>query len=86
MIIVVTEEYEIPDKCPEDCPFKPELESFSQGIICMRCPVFCCTVPKDGFPLVEKSSFRKDWAKEWAKWFKGDKKEYPNLKIFPEEQ
>jgi len=73
--------YEVPDECPIDCPFKPELEDFSQGIICTRCPVFCCGRK---FPLVDKEAYRAEWAAEWSKWFKGDKKYYPELKIFPE--
>lgn len=75
--MIIFGKYAIPNTCPDDCPFKDDLASFSQGIICTRCPVFCCS--NDG--LISAETYREDWAAVWEEWFKGNKKFYPELKL-----
>jgi hypothetical protein len=33
-------QYEVPDKCPNNCPF---ISPFEQGNTCSRCPIFVCS-------------------------------------------
>ena len=78
--MIVANDVEIPDNC-EHCLQK--IESFYQGSLCTRCPVFSCKeIPgPDGEPfcLVERENYRKDWALEFKKFFETG--EYPNLYI-----
>ncbi len=63
-------QYEVPDNC-KGCLLRPE--SFDQGNICFRCPVFNCrvtTIEGEDFRLVNPEDFRDDWAKEWERAFK----------------
>lgn len=71
--------YEIPDKCPEDCPFTDDLMHFGQSAICGRCPVLVCTPCDEGWALVEADDYRPDWAKVWHEFFQNGMKEYPAL-------
>jgi len=72
----IANKIEIPDECPENCKFKGE--SFYQGSMCSRCPVFCCVVDDNGFCLIDAPHYREDWAQEFAKFFAGES-DYPNL-------
>lgn len=62
---------EFPDDCPTDCPGHDD--SFNQGGLCARCPLFNCMESTDEegepFRLLEPDDYRKDWAKEWKRWF-----------------
>lgn len=68
---------EIPDDCPEGCKFGDE--SFFQGNMCSRCPIFNCKKTpcadpsysdKDGFfQLLKPEEYGDEWAKEWKKYF-----------------
>lgn len=70
-------QFEFPDECPEGCIYQSE--PFSQGSMCTRCPVFCCTdyntdknSPIHG-PLIDPNGYRDDWAEEWEEFFKTGK-------------
>lgn len=82
-MILIAGEYEVPDSCPENCGFVGDIERYGQGSVCMQCPVFCCT-GGDPLPLVDPMGYRKDWAKSWCEFFKGDMKELPLLPLFKE--
>lgn len=74
--------YELPDKCPEDCPCRGDSWAISQGGMCHRCPVLNCTpVEYEGemVCLVDPEDYRVDWAAEWVEFFKSGK--YPELRI-----
>ena len=78
-------QFEVPDNC-DRCHLKPEnfLESFSQGDICSRCPIFNCKFMDDietdeYWCLINPEEYRDDWAKEWEKCFK--EKTYPQLNL-----
>jgi hypothetical protein len=60
-------EYEVPDACPSNCPFKEELSKLGQSAICIRCPVFTCH-PKDN-ALMPPKEYRPDWAETWHAFF-----------------
>lgn len=64
--MLIANKIEIPDKCPEDCLYAGE--SFYQGNMCSRCPIFNCS-KEGGFSLIELQDYREDWAKEWARFF-----------------
>jgi len=83
-------EYELPDKCPENCSHKKDLESVGQDSICMDCPVWICGKEwpdknKTGtdepiaqiseIDLVENAA----WLKEWSEFFKTGKEPNPFL-------
>lgn len=74
-------QYEYPEKCPKDCSEKPDY--FYQGCACSRCPVMCCSMPKnkedeDYMPMIDPEGFRDDWAKIWDTFFKtGQRVELP---------
>lgn len=66
-------QFEVPDKCPENCTEKPE--HFYQGCMCTQCPIFTCKEPitdedKKYMPVISAQNFRNDWAKEWETFFK----------------
>lgn len=73
-------EYELPDKCPKDCPHKDDLYKYGQSAICGRCPVLVCT-PCDGMCLVDAADYRTDWAKAWHDWFEGGMKGWVELRF-----
>ena len=74
--MIIAKLYEVPD----NCDFCPQLqEPFSQGGICFRCPVFNCSGED---PLLHPIDYREDWAKEFAQWFKGDRKDWPQLPLW----
>ena len=60
--------------CPAECPGKSE--SFSQGGLCHRCPIFNCA---GEFKLLEPSDYRDDWAKAWRRWFDSGMNGFPEL-------
>ena len=65
-------QYEVPDECPEDCPFSVRRQG--QGDLCTRCPVFNCSPPKCAedamyMPVIEPKFYRDDWAREWVRFF-----------------
>ena len=87
--MLIANKYEIPDSCPTVCPFLKE--SFYQGNMCTRCPVFNCRGFEDSseyadddgkFRLLKPEDYREDWAEIWFEWFKGDMKTYPELPLF----
>jgi hypothetical protein len=78
--MIIANEYEIPDNC-HGCPWKDE-PSY-QGNICYYCPVLICS---DLDPLCPPEGYRKDWAKIFFEWFKGDRKEYPHLPLMMKEE
>jgi hypothetical protein len=65
--MLISNKYEIPDKCPKNCPHKKE--PFYQGNMCTRCPIFNCSKDKNNFCLIEPENYREDWAKEWYTFF-----------------
>lgn len=66
--MTVSNDVEIPDSCPDNCPEKNY--PFYQGNPCYRCPIFNCTpCPGDGFVLCPPEGYRHDWAVEWKRWF-----------------
>lgn len=84
--MLIAGKYEVPNTCPDICPYKNEM--LSQTDLCHRCPIFNCRkietndeyADKDGFfCMIEADDFREDWAKVWSEWFKGDMKKYPEL-------
>ena len=53
-------------KCPEGKNGGPNVENFSQGCVCSRCPVFLYCVDN---PLDEHADgYRSDWAKNFREW------------------
>ena len=79
--MIIANKYEVPDKCPEDCPFQGDTYAISQGGACTRCPVFCCSESEiDGesygeeFRLMDAKGYRPDWAVVWSDWFANDYK------------
>ena len=80
--MIIANSIEIPDECPKSCSGK--LDSFDQGSLCTRCPVFCCTpVMFDGenLCLIAPEDYRLDWAIEWKKWFDNGTLGLPDLRI-----
>ena len=82
--MIIAKKYNVPNKCPKDCKLKPD--SFYQGSICTRCPIFVCKEPiteedKMYLPLVPAKEYRSDWAKEWVKFFKKEI-DIPKLILF----
>jgi hypothetical protein len=86
--VLVSNDIDIPDKCPENCPefAKP----FDQGNLCTYCPIFNCSehlIPeelggKDSyFRMLEPKDYRLDWAIEFRKWFKSDMRGIPTLRL-----
>ena len=82
---------ELPDDCPQDCPFKGDIANYGQSAICGRCPLFTCktfgTEEDEMGPvcLVEPRDYRRDWALVWKAWFEGGMKGMPELKLKMEE-
>ena len=68
--MIIAKIYEIPDKCPENCEYRKELEYFSQGNVCTRCPVLNCGGDD---PAVDRGHWPAEDAKMWAVYF-GDLK------------
>jgi hypothetical protein len=68
--MLLANRYEIPDTCPEKCPFKKQLEQFSMCSMCFRCPILNCS-GGDNAPL-DPSMYEPKWAKDWYEFFKGD--------------
>jgi len=69
--------FECPDECPADCALKKQ--SFGQGDLCCRCPVFLCQEPvteedRMYLPVLEPTEFRDDWAAQWETFFKTERK------------
>lgn len=66
-------QFEVPDHCPENCPFLEDKKQFSQGCTCSRCPIINCT-PFDYegqmICMIDPEDFRDDWAREWEDFFK----------------
>jgi len=62
----------LPDKCPDDCPFSGE----TYRGFCKLCPVYRCAGEE---VLMPPEQYRKDWAKEWARWFRYEMVGYPKL-------
>lgn len=65
--------YEIPDKCPDTCPYLGEWSHFDQGCFCSNCPVLNCGTDADGFCLCAPEDYRPEWVKEWAEFFRTGK-------------
>lgn len=67
-------QFEVPDKCPENCEFKDDIRNYGQSAMCIRCPILNCVPIKDEegeeFCLIEPEDYRNDWAKEWQEFFK----------------
>lgn len=65
--------HEFPDKCPDGCPHRDKDEIVTQGSVCYRCPLYCCSPRldhhRDVFYFVEPEEYRPDWAAEWRRWF-----------------
>jgi len=70
-MIISSKKIKIPDTCPTTCKFKKSFIQFRQQSICSRCPVFVCKKDKNDFCLIEAKDYRKDWAEEWDRFFKG---------------
>lgn len=87
--MLIAKKYEIPDNC-KGCPWFGDPIAESQGGICFRCPVMNCTPPEDdplGYgPPIEPEHYREDWARIFCEWFKGDRKEWPNLPLVRKER
>jgi len=66
-------------ECPGACPGRSE--SFGQGGLCARCPLFNCKPTDDGFRLLEPNDYRPDWAKAWKEWFNSGMQGYPELPL-----
>lgn len=75
--MLVAGSFEVPDKCPEDCPLHESL--FHQGSTCTRCPVFNCRKDADGFCLVDPENYHPDWAREFSEFFASGYKRAPQL-------
>jgi hypothetical protein len=76
--------YEMPDACPDDCTFRNDVDAFSQGSMCYRCPIInCIPFEYDGkkFTLVDADVYRLDWAAEWDEFFRTGK--VPELHLEP---
>jgi hypothetical protein len=56
----------LPDKCPNDCPHKGEIDQLLMLSSCFRCPVFL--VRGD---MLSKSDVHPGLAKGWAEFFRG---------------
>ena len=65
--------FEFPDKCPDNCEFIGDFAANLTCAICIRCPVLCCKKDSEGFCMIEPEDYRKDWAKEWSKFFREGK-------------
>ena len=83
--MIVANKYEFPDKCPKDCKFTDDVRQYGQNSICIRCPVFNCSMPENPteedkihLPLLRPEDYRPDWAKEWRKFFDGET-DFPHL-------
>jgi len=87
-LVLISNDIEIPDECPSDCP---EAKSpFDQSSLCIRCPILNCKqhlVPEilggsgNYFRLIEPSDYRRDWAVEFKKWFDTGMKGLPELRL-----
>ena len=82
--MLISNKYNVPDKCPEGCVFNDSLIMYGQGSPCTRCPVMCCKMPvtdedKKYMPIVSAKEYRKDWAKEWNTFFETGK--IPQIRI-----
>ncbi len=66
-------------ECSKNCPGQEEL--FSQGNLCLRCPILNCVPGLDGFCLIEPNDYRQDWAREFREWFNNGCVGYPNLTL-----
>lgn len=67
-------QFEVPDKCPDDCKLKGDIAAFGQNSLCTRCPVFNCETPDDVIaneysPILDPIEYRDDWAAQWVKFF-----------------
>jgi len=58
--MIISNDVEIPDKCPVNCPgIKKYL------ILCPQCPVFNCMPDVDGEVFCRPEGYRHDWALAW---------------------
>ena len=68
----IARKYNVPDKCPANCPYIEEYKKYNMGFPCRVCPVFLCktlTYNGESINLVSPDSYPSEHAKEWAKWF-----------------
>lgn len=73
---------EFESTCPSKCPGRSE--PMSQGGLCFRCPIFnCIPSPNDPeqFVLLRPEEYRKDWAREWKRWFDSGMNGLPKLML-----
>lgn len=69
----IARKYEVPDKCPPDCPHIEEFRRYNTGQPCITCPVFLCrTIVYEGetINLVPPHEYPREQAVAWEKWFK----------------
>lgn len=90
--MLIAGDVELPDDCPEDCPFKDDIANYGQNAICGRCPLFACKTfdgPEDDevgpMCLVEPEEYRRDWAIVWQQWFADGMMGMPELTLVVKE-
>jgi hypothetical protein len=87
--MIIAKKFHIPDRCPENCPFKEQYKRFVMGDACKSCPVFLCrvvTYEGEIINLVPAESFDAVSAGKWEKWFKeGMRKAPPARRRLPAE-
>lgn len=79
--MLIAKKFELPDECPDNCPYHLGLFEFGMESICTRCPVLLCAddIDLEGkvFRCIEPEDYRDDWAANWVRFFKAlpDKEE-----------
>ena len=78
--MMIANQFHIPDRCPENCPFIEQYKSFAMGATCKSCPVFLCRIVKyeeEVINLVPAESFDAGSARKWEKWFREGMRKSP---------
>jgi len=64
--MIIAGRHEVPDTCPQACPYRGKSEHIAQGGMCFRCPIMNCGGDE---PLLRPEDYRGDWAEGWARFF-----------------
>ena len=82
--MIIARQYQILDKCLDNCTFINDIAIYGFNAVCNYCPVLLCKENVIGHERkcrIAPDDYRPDWARDWSDWFKGDMKNVPVLKI-----
>jgi len=63
-------QFEVPDRCPENCPYFGDLQKDMMLSDCFRCPVFSCQTTVGGINMISPESYHDESANLWEMFFK----------------